>query len=105
MSADIQELIKNGADVSVTIKTTDLINFADYLISRKVKALEEVVINDKAESYMTPRQVSEKYNVNLSTLWRWNKKGYLTTIEFGGSRRYRTSAVKAILNSGKEKAK
>ncbi|HZK95625.1 MAG TPA: hypothetical protein VFC67_15575 [Prolixibacteraceae bacterium] len=28
---------------------------------------------------------------------RWNKNGYLKTIEFGGGRRYKMSDVKALL--------
>jgi len=41
--------------------------------------------------------VSEILNVNITTLWRWNKIGYLKTIEFGGGRRYKMSDVKALL--------
>lgn len=44
------------------------------------------------------------FNVNLSTLWRWLKSGYLKTIEFGGGRRYKMSEIKEILN-GNQKMK
>lgn len=59
--------------------------------------MEEIVVSEKAETYPTIKQVSEILNVNITTLWRWNKNGYLNTIEFGGGRRYKMSDVKAIL--------
>jgi hypothetical protein len=102
---NIQELIKNGMNVSVTVKSEDLKHFADYLIEQTKKELEETVISDKAETYPTPKQVSEILNVDLTTLWRYRKKGYLVPIEVGGKRRYRMSDVKAILNGGKGKSK
>ncbi len=60
-------------------------------------------LSDKAESYPTVKQVSEMLNVDPVTLWRWNRKGYLKTIEFGGGRRYKMSEVKALMNGGKAK--
>jgi Helix-turn-helix domain len=59
------------------------------------------IISDKAETYPSPKQVCEILNVDLSTLWRWNKRGYLCPSEVGGKRRYKMSDVKRILNGGK----
>ena len=99
---NIEELVEKCTNVSVTINTSDLNAFGDYLIQKTKKELEEVVISDKAESYPTVKQVSEMLNVDLTTLWRWNKKGYLKTIEFGGGRRYKMSEVKALMNGGRK---
>ena len=95
------ELVKTGANVSITVEAKDLIYFADYLIDKSKKELEEAVIADKAETYPTPNQVSEMINVDLSTLWRWKKKGYLVPIEVGGKRRYKMSDVNKILGRAK----
>ncbi|KAA2651618.1 MerR family transcriptional regulator, partial [Alistipes onderdonkii] len=40
----------------------------------------------------------EKLHVDPSTLWSWDKRGYLRKIEVGGKRLYRESDVEAILN-------
>ncbi|MBP7507253.1 MAG: transcriptional regulator [Prolixibacteraceae bacterium] len=101
----IQELIEKYANVSINVEAKDLKHFADYLIEQTKKELEETVISDKAETYPTPKQVSEMFNVDLTTLWRWKKKGYLVPIEVGGKRRYKMSDVKAILYGGKYHAK
>jgi hypothetical protein len=100
-NVNIQELLKIGGNVSVTVEVNVLKDFADYLVNAKVKELEEIVLTAKAETYPTPKQVSDILQVDLVTLWRWNKKGYLKHIEFGGGRRYKMSDVKAILNGGK----
>lgn len=97
----IDELIKSGANVSVTLATKDLKDFADYLISTTKRELEETVISEKAETYPSPKQVCELLDVDPSTLWRWGKKNYLVPIEVGGKRRYRMSDIKKILEGGK----
>ena len=61
--------------------------------------LEDIVVSEKAETFPTVKQVSEILNVNITTLWRWNKNGYLKTIEFGGGRRYKMSDVKALFSA------
>ena len=94
----IEELIKSKADLTLAIKIKDLKEFADYLIGKTKRELEEIVVSEKAETYPTIKQVSEILNVNITTLWRWNKNGYLKTIEFGGGRRYKMSDVKALLH-------
>lgn len=101
---NIQELAEKCNNVSINISLNDLEAFGNYLLEKKTKKLEEAIISDKAETYPTVKQVSEILHVDVVTLWRWNKKGYLKTIEIGGGRRYRMSDVKAILNSGRKTA-
>ena len=48
-----------------------------------------------------PKKLPCKINVDLSTLWRWDKAGYLKHVEIGGKRRYKMSEVKRILNGGR----
>lgn len=95
---NINELFRSGANVTVSILLNDLKEWHKEVIADTRRELEEIVLNDKAETYPTPKQVSEMLNVDLTTLWRWNKKGYLKTIEFGGGRRYKMSEVKALMN-------
>lgn len=98
---NIQELLKSDANFTVSIGISDLRVWHSEVIADTRRELEEIVLSDKAESYPTVKQVSEMLNVDLTTLWRWNKKGYLKTIEFGGGRRYKMSDVKSILNGGR----
>lgn len=97
----INEILKTGVNLTVSVGIKDLREWHEEVIASTRRELEEIVLSDKAETYPTVKQVQEILNVDLSTLWRWNKKGYLKTIEFGGGRRYKMSDVKAILNGGR----
>lgn len=102
---NIQEILKTGVNLTVSIGIEDLKQWHKEVIADTRRELEEIVLSDKAETYPTPKQVAEILQCDLTTLWRYGKKGYLVPIEVGGKRRYRMSDVKAILNSGKGKAK
>ena len=96
-------LQESGNNITIAVSLSDLKQFAVDLIESTKRDLEEVVISDKAETYPTPKQVCEILNVDASTLWRWNKRGYLCPAMVGGKRRYKMSEVKAILNGGRAK--
>lgn len=100
---NLEELIESGTKVNITVSFSELVQFANYLIDRTRRDLEQVIMDDKAETYLSPQQVSQMLSVDLTTLWRWNKRGYLTHVEIGGKRRYRMSDIKAVLNRGKKK--
>lgn len=102
---NIQELLKTDADFTVSIGIKDLRVWHSEVIEDTRRKLEEVVLSDKTETYHSPNQVSEMLGVDLTTLWRWAKKGYLVPIEVGGKRKYRMSDLKAILNDGKGEVK
>ena len=99
---NIQEILKTGANFTVSIGINDLRDWHKEVIEDTRRELEAVVISDKAESYLTPKQVTEMLGCDLTTLWRWNNKKYLCPIQVGGKRRYRMSDIKKILNGGKQ---
>lgn len=45
------------------------------------------------ETYLTAKETADKLGVDLSTLWRWDKSGYLKKIKIGNAIRYRQSDV------------
>jgi excisionase family DNA binding protein len=98
----IQGLLHTGENFSVSIGINDLRQWHNEVISSTKKELEEIVLNDKMETYPTPKQVAEILQCDLTTLWRWAQKGYLKPIEVGGKRRYKMSEVKAILNGDRK---
>jgi len=95
------DLLQSGANVTVSIRIEDLKEFAQVLIEDTRKKLEQVIIDDKAERYIEPKEASQIIGVDLSTLWRWAKRGYLVPVEIGGKRRYKMSEIKSILNGGR----
>ncbi len=94
----IQEIIKSGANVSITVGTSDLLQFADHLIRHTKEELESSLLAKKQEKYLRPKEASKQLDVDISTLWRWAKNGYLVPIEVGGKRLYKQSDIDTILN-------
>ncbi|MBN1462682.1 MAG: helix-turn-helix domain-containing protein [Paludibacteraceae bacterium] len=100
---NLKNLLEETGNITIAISLSDLKLFAVDIIETTKRDLEEVVISEKAETYPTPKQVCEILSVDASTLWRWNKRGYLCPAMVGGKRRYKMSDVKAILNGGRAK--
>ena len=97
---NIQDLLNHGSEVTLAVSLNDLKQFFDCVLEEAKQELEQTVINGRAEAYLSPDKVCEMLDVDRSTLWRWNKRGYLSTIEVGGKRRYKLSDIKKILNGG-----
>lgn len=102
---NLNEIIKSGANFTVNIGINDLKEWHREVIADTRRELEKVVLDDKAEIYLSAKQVCEKYDVDPVTLWRWAKRGYLVPIKVGGKNKYRNSDTKAILDGGKDEAK
>lgn len=99
---NIKEIIENGQNVSITMNAKDLQEVINYTISSTRRELEQSIIDDKQEAFLSPKQVSEMLNVDLSTLWRWKQCGYLIPLEIGGKRRYKKSIIKEMLKNDKK---
>ena len=98
---NLNEILECG-NVSITLNAKDLQEAINYIISSTRKELEQTIIDDKTEAYMSPKQVSVMLNVDKSTLWRWKQCGYLIPLEIGGKRRYRKSVIKDMLKHDKK---
>ena len=101
MNLNFMDIAEQYPELNITVKASDLIKAIDYCVSRTKQELELQITDAKAETYPSPKRVSEILDVDLSTLWRWNKRGYLCHTEVGGKRRYKMSDVNAILKGGK----
>ena len=97
----ISELLKSRANINFTINSEDLRLVFKEIIEETKRELEEVVLSGKAETYPTINQVADILNIDKSTLWRWNRDGYLKHIEVGGRRRYKMSEVNALVKGGR----
>lgn len=91
---NINELINHNANVSITIGVTELKEFAFEIANEVIKRHS---IIEREEKYLTITETCTLLNVDKSTLWRWNKNGYLTNIRIGGKVKYRKSDINKIL--------
>lgn len=53
---------------------------------------------NKPEVYLTAEETARRLKVDRSTLWRWNKEGYLVSAKVGSKVRYKLSDVERIQN-------
>lgn len=97
-------IIKNSmqytGSIIYQITQADLKEFAMTLIEDTKKELEEKILADKTERYMSPKDVAEMLGINPSTLWRWSNRKYLTPSNVGGKKRYKYSDIKKLLEGG-----
>lgn len=90
---NITNLIKEGANVQLVINALDL-KEAFLQWNAEMKHPEPV---RQEEDYLTAKETAKKLGVDLSTLWRWDKSGYLKKIKVGNTVRYRQSDVLNIM--------
>ncbi|MFR9585637.1 MAG: helix-turn-helix domain-containing protein [Rikenellaceae bacterium] len=95
----MQLLQTSGANVKLEISGEDLLAFSNDLINRAVAELSVLATTTKQEVFYTKKEVLEICNVCDTTLWHWNKRGYLKTIKVGSKVRYRKSDVDKVLGT------
>ena len=53
--------------------------------------------DSREESYLSAQETADKLGVDVSTLWRWDKSGYLKKLKIGNKIRYRESDVLKLM--------
>lgn len=84
----LRELLESGANVSVTVKLDDL-----RTILKEAAATQQ---EPPAEEFLSRKEVLAALKIDSSTLWCWEKTGYIRSYPFGGRKRYRREEVEAI---------
>ena len=103
MNKELINLAKECPGLQVTISLSDLIEANTMLIADTKKELEQLITDEKSETYPSREKVMEMLDVSQSTLWRWQKAGYLVPLNVGGKRRYKMSDVRRILEGDAQK--
>lgn len=91
----LNEILTSGANVSFTISALDLREWMLELIAEH--DLHQNQSSALPEKYLTAQETAEKLDVDISTLWRWDKTGYLKKIKVGNKIRYRESDVLKLM--------
>ena len=73
------------------VSKDDLENVVQNAVNRLLEKRE-----NKPEVYLSAEETARRLKVDRSTLWRWNKDGYLTTTKVGYKVRYKLSDVERI---------
>ncbi len=87
-----QNLLNSGANVSVTLKLEDL----REIIKEVTGNQKHISKTSQPEEFLSRKEVLSILKIDSSTLWSWEKTGYIKSFPFGGRKRYKSSDVEAI---------
>ena len=94
----ILSLIERGVTgLTLTLKSEDLKEFAHLLIEKAKEQLLPVMVSASHEALLTKKEVLEKFNVCHTTLWNWERKGYLIPVKIGRKVSYRQADIERII--------
>lgn len=82
--------------VTITIGVADIAKRVLTEIQEQGKITKTV--NDE---YLTAKQTADFLKVDISSLWRFEKSGYLVPVRIGSKRMYKISDLEAILKGEK----
>lgn len=54
--------------------------------------------NDGVEEHLSIKDVISRLDVSRTTLWRWEKSGYLTPVRVGNKVRYKASDINKLFH-------
>ncbi len=94
---DLVKLAQEAPGTIIAVPVGDLVKANIWLVEKALADLEHVVAVKDSVTYLTREQVMAKLNVVPSTLWRWQKRGYLVPVKVGGENRYRSTDIDKIL--------
>ena len=97
MNTDLIRPAKEVPGLQVTITLAELVEGINIAIDETERRLEQRVADEKAETYLSRAKVVEMLDKSPATLYRGQKAGYLVPLNVGGSKRYRMSDVKRII--------
>lgn len=70
---------------------------------RAYEKVTEITDDTDEEQFLSREEVAQMLDVNLSTLWRWAKAGYLPCVHFGRKVKYPLRLIKLFVERNKGK--
>lgn len=91
---------ESNSNVIIQCSLYELKSIVGDAIADRLAKAEEVAEAKAMEVLLTPEQAEETLKISATTLWRWGKSGYLPPIYIGGKKRYKRSAIMALIEKG-----
>lgn len=92
------EMLKSSPNLKIEVTAKDLLEFADEIVAR----VKYEVNNVPEEGFYSIEDVMKIYGVkDRSTLYKWDKRGYLPCEKVGSRVRYQKGLVHKVLGNPK----
>lgn len=96
---NIVDVLRASPNVKVEITSRDLVHLVDEIVARIRSEIEKT---PDEEGFYTVKEVMDIYDIkDRSTLWRWDKRGYLPCEKSGAKVLYQKKLVHSILGNPK----
>ena len=95
-----QDVLDNNVATLVVMRPDDLKQTIIDAINEAKRKMEDDIKLNASDMFLTTNQVLQRLAISRTTLWNWNKAGYIIPVEIGGKLRYKLSDVNAILTGG-----
>jgi hypothetical protein len=79
----IEDAIKNGGNQVVMVTTSDLMTFAEFVLSKAKEYNQKESFADKEQLHPLNWWV-QRMRFDRSTFWRWEKQGLIAPKRIGG---------------------
>ena len=89
------DLARQCPDISLTVKAGDLLEAMEYLLGEALNRPEDSELVSRTKT-------AELLGVDLSTLNRWEKTGYLLPVRIGRRVLYRAQDIRDSLERGRK---
>lgn len=96
-----RNILSNNSGLMLVVNAEDLKSAIRELWNDHKAETRREIEADKEHPTMTRHQAARALNINLTTLWRWAKDGYLTPVKIGSKVLYRASDIEAMLERRK----
>lgn len=95
-----QNFLSEENDVQIVIRSSQLEELADMLWERMQDKNRERDDAERART-VTKAKACELLGKNATTLWRWEKEGYLTPVKVGARSMYRLGDIQDIISGSR----
>ena len=98
-------MIEAGGRMNFTVTGEDLVHFAEVIVEKAIalRDAELAKTTPKDETYLTTDEVMAKFHVCKTTLWQWEKNGYLVPTRWGKRKCYALSELTAFMQDKKKR--
>lgn len=102
----IAEIARDYPQMSITIPAADLLEFGKQLVADTMEAArqEEAARSKESEAdeMLTAAEACKFLGITDATLWRWRKRGYISSQPVGGRIKFKKADCRRILNGGEK---
>ena len=94
-------MLQSGSRFRIEVDSEDLLKFADALITKSAEQRERELTarkqSEREEEWLTTEQVCKMCHCCTSTIWAWEKRGYLIPSKIGGRKRFAAADIRKLL--------